>query len=462
MKTTIVFGPPGTGKTTYLLQQLEHALNSYSPHEIAFVSFTRASVREGIQRAKERFSLTDAQVKYFKTIHALCFFALGMHKTEVIQKKDYKIFSDAMNMRFVGYYSSEFKNADDQYIFVEQLFRNNKDEGLKFAQNLDARKLAYVVKNYQRYKAHKQVYDYTDMLQQYLRRGEPLPIKFAIIDEAQDLTPLQWDVVDKMFSGADVRIIAGDDDQAIYQWAGSDVRRLLTVPGERKILDKSYRLPLSVFNFATKISAQIQQRVDKVFRPRGEKGSVSFASKLAQIDICPADDTLILSRNNVHLAKVEEYLQNEGIPYTRKGVPAVNPDALQGVETYEKWRKKPEDSTPIGSFRDYFVAWNAGSPWHVAANREKIPVDFLKKILDKNVHKEIILSPKIKLETIHGSKGMEAENVILLLDVTKRVYQNMIKNMDGELRTYYVGCTRAKKKLTLKYGEGKFAYTVYE
>ena len=46
----------------------------------------------------------------------------------------------------------------------------------------------------------------------------------VVLDEAQDLSPLQWQMIDKMLSFPQVEevTIAGDDDQAIYEWAGAD------------------------------------------------------------------------------------------------------------------------------------------------------------------------------------------------------------------------------------------------
>ena len=53
-----------------------------------------------------------------------------------------------------------------------------------------------------------------------------------MVDEAQDLTPLQWDMVVKIASAVDRVYIAGDDDQAIYEWNGADVNLFQTFPGK--------------------------------------------------------------------------------------------------------------------------------------------------------------------------------------------------------------------------------------
>jgi superfamily I DNA/RNA helicase len=55
--------------------------------------------------------------------------------------------------------------------------------------------------------------------------------------------------------------------------------------------------------------------------------------------------------------------------------------------------------------------------------------------------------PRIRLSTIHGAKGGEADNVALFTDVSYRTHTSMCRNIDDEARVFYVGATRAKKNL---------------
>ena len=59
----------------------------------------------------------------------------------------------------------------------------------------------------------------------------------------------------------------------------------------------------------------------------------------------------------------------------------------------------------------------------------------------------MMAKPQIFLETIHAVKGGEADNVLLLTDMSRRTYQNLQYEPDDENRVLYVGCTRAKKNL---------------
>ena len=71
-----------------------------------------------------------------------------------------------------------------------------------------------------------------------------------MVDEAQDLTPLQWDMVVKIVKGVDRIYIAGDDDQAIYEWNGADVPFFKRFQVNHLVLKKSVRLNKNIHFFS--------------------------------------------------------------------------------------------------------------------------------------------------------------------------------------------------------------------
>ena len=73
-----IFGAPGCGKTTYLIEVLKEVLQHHDPNEIAFVSFTRKGSYEGRDRAMEMFGFNEEDFPYFRTIHSLAFRDLGV------------------------------------------------------------------------------------------------------------------------------------------------------------------------------------------------------------------------------------------------------------------------------------------------------------------------------------------------------------------------------------------------
>jgi len=81
----IVVGPPGTGKTTFLLNEVEKFLEKgTSPGRIAYLAFTRKAAREALERATTKFILDSQDLPYFRTIHSLCYRQLNLKKSDVL------------------------------------------------------------------------------------------------------------------------------------------------------------------------------------------------------------------------------------------------------------------------------------------------------------------------------------------------------------------------------------------
>jgi DNA helicase-2/ATP-dependent DNA helicase PcrA len=55
--------------------------------------------------------------------------------------------------------------------------------------------------------------------------------------------------------------------------------------------------------------------------------------------------------------------------------------------------------------------------------------------------------PRIRISTIHGVKGAEAENVVVMTDMAQRTFVEMEKFEDDEHRVWYVAVTRARENL---------------
>lgn len=449
-----IFGPPGTGKTTYLLNLLEEEFKRVHPTECAFVSFTRKGTYEGVERAMAKFNLERAELQYFKTIHALCFAQMGARKYDMIQRYHYKQFSEATGLKFLGYYTEELKSGNDQYLFAEQLYRNNSKAYEKFVNDLNVKKLQWVIANYRKFKKQLGLIDFTDLLEQYRDTGKSLPVKVAFIDEAQDLTTLQWEVVHKMFSACERLYIAGDDDQAIYEWSGADVKLFLQHPGKITTLSKSYRLPAAIHNYAIDVSKHIDYRQDKQFLNNGNEGVVEYATSLKDIDF--SENTLILSRNNSYLNTAEETLKENAVVYTRKEEKSIDKKILSAIRKYEDWRNNKCTEQDMNLYRLYYKETNKEKPWYDILNANKEDINYYRGLLATKT--DFAAEPKVELATIHSSKGSERDHVVLIMDISARVAANLEHNRDAELRCLYVAVTRAKHKLTIVFSQSRHSF----
>ena len=87
---TIVLGPPGTGKTTTLLNEVDKYLKNTDPDKIGFFSFTQKAAYEARDRAMKKFNFSEDDLPYFRTLHSLAFRRLGLKKEDVMQSKHYE------------------------------------------------------------------------------------------------------------------------------------------------------------------------------------------------------------------------------------------------------------------------------------------------------------------------------------------------------------------------------------
>ena len=87
---TIVLGPPGTGKTHTLLNEVDKCLKQTDPNKIGYFSFTQKAAYEARDRAMKKFDYTEDDLPYFRTLHSLAFRRLGIKKENVMQKRHYE------------------------------------------------------------------------------------------------------------------------------------------------------------------------------------------------------------------------------------------------------------------------------------------------------------------------------------------------------------------------------------
>ena len=115
-----ILGPPGTGKTMKLLNEVNNYLVKGIPlNKIGYFAFTRKAAAE----ARDRFlnkhkNYVKSDVKFFQTLHSLAFHTLGMSEDNVMQPVHYEQIGKELSIR-VNYYSeaddSGYLNCDNEY-----------------------------------------------------------------------------------------------------------------------------------------------------------------------------------------------------------------------------------------------------------------------------------------------------------------------------------------------------------
>ena len=118
------------------------------------------------------------------------------------------------------------------------------------------------------YKKEYGLIDFNDMITQFIKSDSCPKFDTVFIDEAQDLSRMQWDMATALMFNAQDSFIAGDDDQAIFRWAGADVDSFITQKGRFLNLTESHRVPRAVHDFAMSLVKRISKRLHKEWKPK--------------------------------------------------------------------------------------------------------------------------------------------------------------------------------------------------
>jgi len=342
------------------------------------------------------------------------------------------------------------------------------------------------------YKKENNIYDYTDMIIDYVEDFHPTSFDVLFIDEAQDMPKIQYDMVHKLISHSDETYIAGDDDQAIFRWSGADVDQFINLKGNVEILNKSYRCPPSVYRLANYIITRIRNRRPKEWKPKDEEGYVHRITHLRHIDLSKGKWLLLGRTRKIRNEMIEDFLFSQGYWYGRGEHRPIAPTVLSAIDTWQ--HLQAGEAIPHSDIKILYSKIKSGTgikrgfkqfkeeeknelftlkglqqrhgllvdgEWYDVLDRIK-PSDiaYLRRL--EQLNEDLKGEPRIRVSTIHQAKGGECDNVVVLLDLGKLVYKSYLKNPDDEHRVFYVAVTRTKQNLYIIEAQKQEGYRLYE
>jgi len=334
----LVLGPPGCGKTRWLLDRFTHELHAgVQPERIALVTFTRAARAVALERAERQFQIPQGRLPWVRTIHSSAYRLLQLEPGRILdaerlaefaRKHGYKLTIDGRRIDDESERGLTLgRTADDRLLFAYEWGRSH---GLDAPQtlsrcpvgNISVSQFKLFVRRLEGFKREFNLLDFTDLLERTLEAGLRPDVDVAMVDEAHDLSPLQIAVVESWFTPCQRAYVAADDDQAIYGWQGAspDWIRSLASRREPYVLQDSHRVPRAVHALALRIIAPNVARTPKLYRPADRDGRVVRADLDGALGIVArSDSAFVLVRNRQFIRRIAEALLERAIPYTVSG-----------------------------------------------------------------------------------------------------------------------------------------------
>jgi DNA helicase-2/ATP-dependent DNA helicase PcrA len=505
-KEILIFGPPGTGKTRSLGVLLDAHIQAGLPaSEMLVNAFTRNATAELRRRLSTQYGLTDNEMTWVRTIHSSCFQLLQLRSEQVMSSFNLRQFGNDTGYKLQGVLNQ--RSFDDPYAvgsivtmgdwcyIAEELRRvtlrdyqqnwvmlNTKNPT---SENWTVKDARHFSDTYAQWKKESGLVDFTDMLELVIKYELRPTVNWIFLDEAQDMTPLQWKVAD-LWAQEAVRLMSfSDDDQAIFSWAGADPAELLKRNAHRIVLSHSYRLPSAVHQAANKIIKRVTERVEKDFEPHSIGGKVStvhdWMEVAAKIDPHKDESWLLLVRNRAYAVNIRGALVEAAVPFRDRTSPAGIPalDSARGralavlMELHagemvrgsrlrllqrqvypDMW---PSDKTTWGQSYSVVDLIAAGAKPELATQIAQMPLaalrldpgerNYLELIWRRHGADRLLAVPPVEISTIHGAKGEEARHVAVSVSMTRRTRQDYEDDPDSERRCFYVAATRALEEV---------------
>lgn len=326
-----IFGPPGTGNTTNLTEQIRRAVDRFGDNNVLVTSFSRATAAELAGRD------VPIDLDRIGTLHKHCFHALGKPPIAEVYVEGWNHDNPSMRItptsRQIRLDGEDAVQEDGQSKDGDRVLQQlNRCRGMMLGPEDWPAVVRDFGSKWNRYKAANRLLDFCDMIEISLRDISVAPNNPAVlvVDEAQDLNRLQLTLTRTWSQRAQYLVLAGDDDQTIYGWAGASPDAILDpdIPEDHKVfLKQSGRVPRAVHAVAERLIHQVGRRQEKTYLPRPTAGEVHRLSqagyrspeywilKSAERHIKQGKSIMFLASCSYMLRPIVAVLRKNGIPF---------------------------------------------------------------------------------------------------------------------------------------------------
>lgn len=349
-----VLAGPGSGKTFVTTQRIHRLITSQGvePTQILVITFTKAAALE----MQERFFRLMENVRppvHFGTFHAVFYYILRQSAqyrgyTIITETQRRKLVRDIIHAhkRFLGLQEEDIEEV------LAEIGRRKAGNGQTqlTVQKLGEEDFLFLAQEYQSYLREFSKFDFDDLAgvclsllkgdEAFLDRWR-MQFRYILIDEFQDISPKQYEIIKLLAAPRNNLFIVGDDDQAIYGFRGAtpdSMQRFLKDYAEAKqiLLDVNFRCHEKVVAAAAKVVSLNENRMPKTILASHQQGpGVCLFQEQTEADVKRAvirvltqeqaagrlSDCALICRTNFDCGMWAQALYEAKLPYALREKP---------------------------------------------------------------------------------------------------------------------------------------------
>lgn len=507
----------GTGKTRAITHRIAYGVASgvYSPERVMALTFTSRAAGE----LRSRLRALGASGVAARTFHASALAQLNFFWPQVVGGTMPKLLeskgrllahaADAVRLKLdtatLRDAAAEIEWRKVSRLSIEQYAAS----GRPLPPTLSVDKIAALQQAYENLKDDRRQLDFEDVLLAAAGMIEVEPrvaqqvreqYRFFVVDEYQDVSPLQHDLLTLWLGARNDVCVVGDASQTIYSFAGASPDYLLGFAAEHEgavvvRLEQNYRSTPPIIDTANRLmrgrpgalSLHAPDNADtSAARPevRSADSDGAEARAIAQSIVeeiaagARADDIAVLYRINVQSTLIEAALADAGVQFQLRNATRFFdlPEIKQALMLL-KGASVTTASEPLfktvsdvlrslgwtqtapevrGAVRDRWDSLNAIMTMAEQATASTTLRDFVDDLFERQAGQHEPTRAAVTLSTIHAAKGLEWDSVYIaglnegLLPIS---YAKDEAAIDEERRLLYVAVTRARKRLCLSWSE---------
>lgn len=345
----LVLAVPGAGKTTVLLQRIDNLVNIHgvNPKNILSITFSKAQAMDMEKRFKNKYPSNA----HFATIHAFAYDIIRAYAKE--NKRQIDLIEGKAGFNKYGlikrlYYSlnSTFIKDDtlEEFFTAYSFIKNSMISPTTYMEDYKPKikNFKNLICQYESFKKERHLIDFDDMLTlalEILEREEKIlrrirnRFKYIQVDEAQDTSKIQIQIIRKIAQPLDNLFIVADDDQSIYGFRGASPKDLLAFPkaypqAQVFFMEENFRSYEDITGTAnifikknknrynkTIISTKGKKEPVKVITCNNIKAQYDYLVDRIREDLDQAKTVGVLYRNNISGLGLMDSLKEADLPY---------------------------------------------------------------------------------------------------------------------------------------------------